>query len=123
MIYFLYPETKHLELEDVDLLFNGHKVLLHLPLVSRVESRRNGSSKRNEACACMETDSESFGVLLLASRVFVIVIMARRYMDQQRMVMYRLNPLMLKRRTYNTRNKKKRAVVANVERRRFQWIV
>ncbi|KAG7527767.1 hypothetical protein FFLO_06609 [Filobasidium floriforme] len=31
MIYFLYPETKHLELEDVDLLFNGDKVLLHLP--------------------------------------------------------------------------------------------
>jgi hypothetical protein len=39
------------------------------------------------------------------------------------MARYRLNPLMLKRRTYNTRNKKKRAVVANVERRRFQWIV
>jgi hypothetical protein len=48
MIYFLYPETKHLELEDVDLLFNGDKVLLHLPPVSRVE--RNGPSKRNEAC-------------------------------------------------------------------------
>jgi hypothetical protein len=121
MIYFLYPETKHLELEDVDLLFNGEKVLLHLPPVSGVESRRNRASATRRVR--METDSESFAVLLLASRVFVIVIMARRYMDQQRMARYRLNPLMLKRRTYNTRNKKKRAVVANVERRRFQWIV
>lgn len=34
LIYFFYPETANLELEDVDLLFNGEKVLLKLPGVS-----------------------------------------------------------------------------------------
>jgi len=34
LIYFFYPETANLELEDVDLLFNGEKVLLRLPRVS-----------------------------------------------------------------------------------------
>ena len=42
MIYFLYPETANMELEDIDLLFNGRKVLLHLPPVSRflISARR-----------------------------------------------------------------------------------
>jgi hypothetical protein len=34
MIYFLYPETARLSLENIDLLFTGDKVLLKLPKVS-----------------------------------------------------------------------------------------
>lgn len=34
LVFFFYPETANLELEDVDLLFNGEKVLLKLPDVS-----------------------------------------------------------------------------------------
>ena len=42
MIYFLYPETANMELNDIYLLFNGRKVLLHLPPVSRflISARR-----------------------------------------------------------------------------------
>lgn len=31
IIYFFYPETARLSLEQIDLLFTGPKVLLHLP--------------------------------------------------------------------------------------------
>jgi hypothetical protein len=31
MVYFLYPETAGLSLEQIDLLFNGPKVHLYLP--------------------------------------------------------------------------------------------
>jgi len=34
MIYFLYPETANLSLEQIDLLFTGGKVLRYLPVAS-----------------------------------------------------------------------------------------
>ncbi|WOO83298.1 Sugar transporter STL1 [Vanrija pseudolonga] len=36
LIYFFYPETRQLSLENVDLLFTGPKVLMHLPEELRV---------------------------------------------------------------------------------------
>lgn len=35
MIYFFYPETANLSLEQIDLLFTGDKVLMGLPQVRR----------------------------------------------------------------------------------------
>lgn len=35
MIYFFYPETANLSLEQIDYLFTGEKVALHLPPVSK----------------------------------------------------------------------------------------
>lgn len=42
MIYFLYPETARLSLENIDLLFTGDKVLLKLPKVGLDLSARFG---------------------------------------------------------------------------------
>jgi hypothetical protein len=36
LIYFVYPETANLSLEQIDLLFTGQKVLLHLPQVRAI---------------------------------------------------------------------------------------
>ncbi|KAA8649623.1 uncharacterized protein ATNIH1004_002294 [Aspergillus tanneri] len=42
LIYFFYPETQHLSLEDIDGLFTGKKVQLHLKPVHDVEGRDEG---------------------------------------------------------------------------------
>lgn len=36
IIYFFYPETKNLSLEEIDRLFTGDKVLMHLPASMRI---------------------------------------------------------------------------------------
>jgi hypothetical protein len=57
----------------------------------------------------------------LASRVSAIVIMARRYTDQQGMVTYRLNRLLMPKRCIcNTRNERKGAAVINNPHVQFQ---
>ena len=40
MVYFLYPETAGLSLEQIDLLFNGPKVHLYLPEELRLLEHR-----------------------------------------------------------------------------------
>ncbi|KAI1756894.1 hexose carrier protein [Xylaria castorea] len=62
LIYFFYPETRNLSLEQIDKLFEGEKVKLHwIPDLVEADSvpQRNGSSKRlsqngRERTECVE---------------------------------------------------------------------
>jgi hypothetical protein len=44
IIYWFYPETANLSLEEIDNLFTGNKVLLHLPPVGSGYARGEGDS-------------------------------------------------------------------------------
>lgn len=41
VVYFFYPETKNLSLEEIDRLFTGDKVLIHLPASMRIPADDN----------------------------------------------------------------------------------
>ncbi|GME29248.1 sugar transporter [Neofusicoccum parvum] len=43
IIYFFYPETKNLSLEEIDMLFTGDKVLMHLPDSMRIPANDNAA--------------------------------------------------------------------------------
>lgn len=62
IIYFLYPETARLTLEQIDLLFTGDKVLLRLPESMRehqsTEAGHDGHGARTSSSAFTPTDEK-----------------------------------------------------------------